>query len=148
MSMTESEAKRFADAHHDCKLVADGIVDDETFQKADSGLVLGYMREILEALEEIQQYRAIGTVKGYERAIQISIENYNLCREYKAKVQEFEAIGTVSEFRELKEINEKITEAVNGQLIAGKNNYKEVYECFHKIADIVQGRIDWNKGKE
>ena len=60
----------------------------------------------------------------------------------------YRAIGTVSEFRELKEINEKITEAVNGQLIAGKNNYKEVYECFHKIADIVQGRIDWNKGKE
>ena len=65
MSMTESEAKRFADAYHDCKLVADSIVDDETFQKADSGLVLGYMREILEALEEIQQYRAIGTVSEF-----------------------------------------------------------------------------------
>lgn len=57
----------------------------------------------ISALEEVQQYRAIGTVEGYERAIQISIENYNLYREYKAKVQEFEAIGTVSEFRELKE---------------------------------------------
>ena len=60
--MMKSEAKRFADAYHDCKLVADSIVDDETFQKADSGLVLGYMREILEALSEIQQYRAICSV--------------------------------------------------------------------------------------
>lgn len=57
----------------------------------------------LNAIEEVQQYREIGTVKGYERAIQISIENYKLCGEYKAKLQEHESIGTVSEFRELKE---------------------------------------------
>lgn len=64
------------------------------------------------------------------------------------ELEKYRAIGTVSEFRELKEINEKITEAANGQLIAGKNNYKEAYECFHKIVDIVQGRIDWSEGKE
>lgn len=49
---------------------------------------------------ELGKYRAIGTVEGYERAIQSSIENYNLYREYKAKVQEFEAIGTVEEIKE------------------------------------------------
>lgn len=38
-------------------------------------------------------------MKGYERAIEISIENYNLYKEYKAKVQDFEAIGTVEECR-------------------------------------------------
>lgn len=64
------------------------------------------------------------------------------------ELEQYRAIGTVSEFNQLKEINEKITEAVNGQLIAGKNNYKEAYECFHKIVDIVQGRIDWSEGKE
>lgn len=42
----------------------------------------------IEALEEVQRYRAIGTVEGFERAIQSSIENYNLYREYKAKAQE------------------------------------------------------------
>ena len=59
-----------------------------------------------EALSEIQQYRAIGTVEGYERAIQSSVENYNLYREYKAKVQEVEKIGTIDEFKALKEKNE------------------------------------------
>ena len=55
------------------------------------------------ALEEIQQYRAIGTVAGYERAIEISKENFRLSMEYKAKVQEYEEIGTVEEFKALKE---------------------------------------------
>ena len=54
------------------------------------------------ALEEIQQYRAFGTVEGFKRAIESSIENYNLYREYKAKVQEFETIGTIEEFKALK----------------------------------------------
>ena len=54
----------------------------------------------IKALEEVQKYRAIGTVEGYERVIESSIENYNLYREYKAKVQEYRAIGTVEECRE------------------------------------------------
>ena len=64
------------------------------------------------------------------------------------EVQKYRAIGTVEEFRQLKEINEKITEVVNKQLVAGRNSYKETHECFHKIADIVQGRNDWSEGKE
>lgn len=42
----------FEDAHHDCKLVADSIHDDESFQNADTGLVLGYIDRIIEALEK------------------------------------------------------------------------------------------------
>lgn len=42
----------FEDAYHDCKLVADSIVDDESFQNADTGLILYYMDRILEALEK------------------------------------------------------------------------------------------------
>ena len=59
----------------------------------------------IQALEELQQYRAIGTVKGYEDAIQSSIENYNLYREYKAKVQEYEA-----ELKFLKQWKEDVME--------------------------------------
>ncbi len=57
----------------------------------------------IQALEEIHQYRAIGTVEGYKRALEISKENFRVSMEYKAKVQEFEAIGTIDEFKALKE---------------------------------------------
>ena len=72
---------------------------------------------VIKALEDLEQYRAIGTVKGYERAIESSIENYNLYREYKAKVQDFEAIGTIEEFKALKEKNvaKKIDIWANGE---------------------------------
>lgn len=42
----------FEEAYHDCKLVADSIVDEESFQNADKGLLLFYMDKILEALEK------------------------------------------------------------------------------------------------
>lgn len=59
--------------------------------------------EVMKALEEIQQYRAIGTVEGYKRAIEVSKENYRLYLECKAKVKAYEAIDTVEEFKALKE---------------------------------------------
>ena len=39
-------------AYHDCKLVFDGITDDDSFQEADTGLVLYYANEIIYALQE------------------------------------------------------------------------------------------------
>ena len=42
----------FEDAHHDCEIVANSIHDEKSFQNADTGLVLGYMDRILEALEK------------------------------------------------------------------------------------------------
>ena len=39
-------------AYHDCKLVFDGIIDDDSFQKADTGLILYYANEIIYALQE------------------------------------------------------------------------------------------------
>lgn len=59
----------------------------------------------IKSLEEIQQYRAIGTVEGYEKAIQATTEYYLLMKEYKSKVQDFEAIGTIEEVKALKYIN-------------------------------------------
>ena len=43
------------DAYHDCKLVFDGITDDDSFQEADTGLVLYYANEIIYALREALQ---------------------------------------------------------------------------------------------
>ena len=42
-------------AYHDCKLVFDGITDDDSFQDADTGLVLYYANEIIYALHEALQ---------------------------------------------------------------------------------------------
>ena len=42
----------FENAYHDCNLVHENIVDDKSFQNADTGLVLYYMDRILEALEK------------------------------------------------------------------------------------------------
>ena len=39
-------------AYHDCKLVFDGITDDDSFQEADTGLILYYANEIIYALQE------------------------------------------------------------------------------------------------
>lgn len=54
------------------------------------------------------------------------------------ELEEYYVIGTVEECREAREVKQKITEIVNQQLIAGKNNYKEVYDCFYKIAKVIQ----------
>lgn len=54
-------------------------------------------------------------------------------------MQEF-AIG-VSESQEnqkAKYILDQIKEVVNRQLIAKKNNYKEVYKSFYEIVEIIQ----------
>ena len=40
------------DAYHDCKLVFDGITGDDSFQEADTGLILYYANEIIYALRE------------------------------------------------------------------------------------------------
>ena len=42
----------FKDAYYDCKLVHDSIVDAESFQNADTGLILYCMDRVLEALEK------------------------------------------------------------------------------------------------
>lgn len=75
----------------------------------------------IQALEEIQQYRAIGTVEDvafYKKCY--DEESYEYCGEYgtdncgckdrmehlEKKIAEFEAIGTIEEFKALKEKNE------------------------------------------
>lgn len=78
----------------------------KTFDEMNFGATKNALDMAIKAFEEIQEYRAIGTVEGYEAAIKSSIENYNLMKEYKAKLQDYEAIGTVEELKALKEKNE------------------------------------------
>lgn len=80
----------------------------------------------IKALEEVQQYRAIGTVEGYERVIESSIENYNLYREYKEKVQEYRTIGTVEECRENKEFLDFLYNRINPN---DMEQYLSMYNC-------------------
>lgn len=54
---------------------------------------------LLEALEEREQYRAIGTVEDIEKGIKQSEEEFNMLMEYRA-------IGTIDEFKALKEKSE------------------------------------------
>ena len=97
----------------------------------------------IQALEEIQAYRAIGTVEGFERAIKSSIENYNLYREYKAKVQEFETIGTIEEFKALKDCG---THDCIIKHLSGECSYKET-GCSNckskwKIKDLLEKSVE------
>ena len=52
---------------------------------------------------ECEQYRALGTVEGFQKALDSSLEYYNQMKEYKAKLQDYEAIGTVEELKEARE---------------------------------------------
>lgn len=54
------------------------------------------------------------------------------------EVQKYRIIGTVEEFRKSADLRKRVTEIVDRQLIAGKNNFKETYDCFWKIAKVVQ----------
>lgn len=90
--------------------------------------------EAIKRVKEFGLHHAIGdlpnsalTVKAFEAAINALEE-----------IQHYRAIGTVKKFRDIMEINRKITDIVNQQLIAGKDNYKEVYSCFYDIVRIVQ----------
>lgn len=110
--MTENERQAvLRDIRYGYMDVWDSLIMDELF------------KQIEEEHKEIQQYKAIGSAEGYERAINLSIENYKLYREYKAKVQKFEAIGTLEEFKALKEKLEKINFIIN------EKHYSNAEEC-------------------
>ena len=95
--MTENEAvKKIRYRINTASDIAGNGADGKAFEDLEMAI---------KAIEELKQYRAIGTVEGYEKAIQSSMEYYNLMKEYKAKVDELEAIGTSEEFKALKEKN-------------------------------------------
>lgn len=85
----------------------------------------------IKALEEIQQYRAIGTVNEFKSLKEDWLNKFDRLIEYRK-------IGTVEECRAAVDVKKKITEIVNRQLIAGKNNYKETNDCFYEIVKVIQ----------
>ena len=76
----------------------------------------------VKALEEIQQYRAIGTVED----IRFIVENIGSIK----LLKEYTAIGTIDEFKALKEKNEP-------KKAIGKRKYDEAYcpACNEVISD-------------
>lgn len=86
--------------------------------KGVDGKVYEDMEIAIKALEEIQQYRSIGTVDDFERLVYLKEryenETYDYCGEYgteecpKAKeIQQYQAIGTVDECREVRKKQER-----------------------------------------
>ena len=102
--MTENEANIYSIAYRDCKEVAESIDVNEEYGKAST--ILFYMDEILEALNIASELQSIGTLEEYELAINESIDKHNLMVVYKDRLKEFEDIGTIDEFKALKEKNE------------------------------------------
>ena len=74
------------------------------------------MNEYIKKIEEIAAKCTLSQSDGYSLIMRI-------CEAIKEEQQ-------LNKYEEIKEI-------VNRQLIAGKNNYKETYECFWEIAKIV-----------
>ena len=54
------------------------------------------------------------------------------------KLKENQAIGTPEECRAAMTVKKEVQEIVDRQLVAGKNNYKETYDCFWEIVKVVQ----------
>ena len=54
----------------------------------------------IQALEEVEQYRALGTVEGFQSALDSSMEYYNQMKKYKYKLQDYEALGTPTQICE------------------------------------------------
>lgn len=97
--------------------------------------------------EVLQQYRAIGTEEEIKEILRIISEGQDDVDESGISTgllhtlleyAEYKKIGTVDECQEAREVKQKITEIINQQLIAGKDNYKEIYDCFYKIVKVIQ----------
>lgn len=73
--MTEQEANVFTIAYRDCKEVADTIDVNEEFGKAST--ILFYMDEILDALKQVSEYHAVGTVEEF-KALKEKSEPYKV----------------------------------------------------------------------
>lgn len=130
----------------------------------------------IKALEEVQQYRQIGKISTCRNAVEIcksmiergidldNIAEYikfedNLVRrgydlkkllEMMDEHKQYCQLGTVEECRKAVDARKRVQEIADGQLIAGKNNYGEVYDCFRKIVKVgTRKLLDWcEKQKE
>lgn len=128
--MTENEAIQFLKG----KYPSWGCDEDE-YEQAQTAI---------HALEEIQQYRAIGTVEDIR-------EIYSLCKILQNVVKDYSAIGTIEEFKALKEKNEPkkpLFSTVNRETAYHCGSCKKfvgfydtrIYEYCHNCG----AKIDWS----
>lgn len=71
--------------YHDYKLVADSIVDDESFQKADTGILLSNLYDVVKVLEKQVPKRPIERFDGNEWLIACPS-----CKKYPFSMDEYE----------------------------------------------------------
>ena len=84
-----------------------------------------------EVCEECDLHGLVGCDHCQNDAIEIAIKALE-------EVQQYRAIGTPEECRAAVTVKSKVQEIVDRQLVAGKNNYKEIYNCFWEIVKVVQ----------
>ena len=123
--MTENEV--FEGIHKDC-----GSLEICNYKKTGYGdcIIRQTLIKAEEALEEIQQYRAIGTVEH----IKLTFE---LCNGLDCMVKMYEAIGTTEEFKALKEKNNKDFELL---LKAVKESYP-IFKGSYVELDVFMGDV-------
>lgn len=95
----------------------------------------------IKALEEVQQYRALGTPEDLksmkEHGAFTGVELANIAA-MQSMLRDYQQIGTLDECRAAMTVKKEVQEIVDRQLVAGKNNYKETYDCFWEIVKVVQ----------
>ena len=92
-----------------------------------------------EAIKRIKcKLREFGISAKYGGSVRMNENETNEVIGFLSELEQYRTIGTVGECKKFADVRKQVTEIVNRQLIAGKNNYKEVYSCFYEIADIIQ----------
>lgn len=84
------------------------------------------LNEIMELDDSMAQYSLT-----YMKAMEVAIKALE-------EVQWYRKIGTPEECRAVMTVKKEVQEIVDRQLVAGKNNYKETYDCFWEIVKVVQ----------
>lgn len=131
MSMTVDDMKNIVITFVN---IAEEQLEEKSFREMDDAGT-----EILKALDELEQYEAIGTVKVFETVIKSQMEYFNRMREY-------EKIGTVEEFRELKE---KATPKKIGRCVFYKEmGYATPWQCLTCGADQIEADFSCEDGSE
>ncbi len=95
--------------------------------KPDDDILAGYDMAI-SALEEIQQYRALGTVEELKESTFSGLELANIWAAIE-KLRKYEAIGTVEELQEAMEKQRAKTPYIWGDGYSGGEPVFDMYEC-------------------
>ena len=116
----------------------------------------------IKALEEIQQYRAIGTVEQLKTMFDGFWKLKDLCEEYEKyglpedywklneMCKEYSAIGTIEEFKAMKEksVAKKPAKAGIGYKCVCCGSYTDPRDWHSAYCGRCGQKMDWNVGKE